>query len=54
MVELGWSSKLNAEWEFLVMLRDQGRRAADIFLAEHGDSLGHRSSMDLDILLGEV
>jgi NTE family protein len=54
MVEFGWSSKLNAEWEFLAMLRDEGRRAADVFLAEHGDALGHRSSMDLDILLQEV
>ncbi len=53
MVELG-SSKLNAEWEFLAMLRDEGRRAADIFLTEHGDALGHRSSMDLDILLREL
>lgn len=54
VVELGWSSKLNAEWEFLVMLRDEGRRAADVFLAEHGDALGRRSSMDLDILLRQV
>jgi NTE family protein len=54
MVELGWSSKLNAEWEFLTMLRDEGRDAADVFLAEHGDALGHRSSLDLDILLREV
>ena len=44
----------NAEWEFLAMLRDEGRRAAEVFLAEHGDALGHRSSMDLDILLREV
>jgi hypothetical protein len=47
MVDLGWSSKLNAEWDFLVMLRYEGRRAADIFLAEHGAALGHRSSVDL-------
>jgi predicted acylesterase/phospholipase RssA len=40
--------------EFLAMLRDEGRHAADVFLAEHGDALGHRSSMDLDILLREV
>jgi NTE family protein len=45
MVELGWSSKFNAEWKFLTMLRDEGRHAADVFLAEHGDALGHRSSM---------
>ena len=29
MVELGYSSKLNAEWDFLCMLRDEGRRAAE-------------------------
>jgi NTE family protein len=54
MVELGWSSKLNAEWGFLMMLRNAGRRAAEVFLARHGDALGHRSAMDLDILLREV
>ena len=32
MVELGYSSKLNAEWDFLCMLRDDGREAADSFL----------------------
>jgi NTE family protein len=51
MTELGYSSKLNAEWAFLTMLRDEGRHAADIFLAEHGDDLGRRSSADLDRLL---
>src|SRR5499427_59065 len=35
MVELGYSSKLNAEWEFLCMLRDEGRRAGDAFLSTH-------------------
>jgi hypothetical protein len=30
------------------------RRAADVFLAQQGDALGHRSSRDLDVLLGEV
>jgi NTE family protein len=54
LVELGWSSKLNAECEFMVMLRVEGRRAADVLLAEHGDALGRRSSMDLDILLRHV
>jgi NTE family protein len=28
MADLGYSSKLNAEWTFLTMLRDEGRRAA--------------------------
>jgi len=31
MVNLGYSSKLNAEWDFLCMLRDVGRRAAGSF-----------------------
>src|SRR5262245_64517105 len=39
MVELGYSSKLNAEWEFLCMLRDEGRRAGDAFLRTHHDDL---------------
>jgi NTE family protein len=54
MVELGYSSKLNAEWEFLVMLRDEGRRAAEAFLAEHGGALGRRSTLDIDALLENV
>jgi len=54
MVELGYSSKLNAEWSFLCMLRDEGRRCAAAFLAEHADDLGRRSSFDLNALLPEV
>ncbi len=51
MVELGVSSKLNAEWAFLCMLRDEGRRCADEFIAAHGPDLGNRSTFDLDALL---
>jgi NTE family protein len=54
MVELGYSSKLNAEWEFLCMLRDEGRRAAEAFLAEHAQDLGQRASLDLGQLLEGV
>jgi NTE family protein len=54
MAELGYSSKLNAEWDFLRMLRDEGRRAADAFLRAHGDELGRRSTVDLDLLLEGV
>jgi NTE family protein len=54
MTKLGYSSKLNAEWAFLTMLRDEGRRSADAFLAEHADSIGVRSSLDLDALLDGV
>jgi NTE family protein len=54
MAELGYSSKLNAEWEFLSLLRDRGRAAATAFLRERGDDLGRRSSLDLDVLLEGV
>jgi NTE family protein len=54
MVELGYSSKLNAEWVFLTMLRDEGRKSADAFLAAHADDLGKTSSHDLDMLLEGV
>ena len=54
MVDLGYSSKLNAEWDFLTMLRDRGRAAADSFLGEHGDALGKRSTLDLTPLLEGV
>ena len=30
------------------MLRDEGRRAAEAFLAAHGDDLGKRSTLDID------
>jgi NTE family protein len=45
------SSKLNAEWAFLSLLRDEGRRAADAFLQARGGDIGQRSSLDLDALL---
>lgn len=54
MVELGYSSKLNAEWEFLTMLRERGREACDTFLRQHGHDIGRRSTMDLDMLLEGV
>jgi NTE family protein len=51
---LGSSSKMNAEWEFLTMLRDEGRRCAQDFLTDHGPDLGRRSSLDVDQLLEGV
>lgn len=53
MTELGYSSKMNAEREFLAMLRDEGRRAAGAFLDAHADDLGRSSTTDLDVLLAE-
>jgi NTE family protein len=54
MVDLGYSSKLNAEWQFLTMLREEGRRAAESFLATNAKDLGHRSTLDIDKLLAKV
>jgi NTE family protein len=54
LVELDSSSKLNAEWAFLSLLRDEGRRAADAFLTAHGKDLGRRSTVDIDRLLEGV
>jgi NTE family protein len=54
MVDLGYSSKLNAEWAFLRMLRDEGRKAAQVFLDQNADAIGKRSSLDLDALIEGV
>ena len=51
MVDLGYSSKLNAEWAFLTMLRDEGRKAAQAFLDANGDAIGKRSTLDFDALI---
>lgn len=54
MTSLGASSKLNAEWEFLTMLRDEGRRAAAEFGARHKADIGVRSTFDFESLLEGV
>jgi NTE family protein len=51
MLDLGYSSKLIAEWSFFCMLRDEGRKAASSFIDAHGTDLGRRSTLDLDALL---
>ena len=45
---------MNAEWDFLSMLRDEGRKAADEFLTEHGDGIGKRSTLDIDRMVEGV
>ena len=54
MVELGYSSKLNAEWDFLQMLHREGRSTADAFLTARRADLGRRSTLDIDRLLQGV
>ncbi len=44
--DLSVSSKLNAEWAFLVHLRDIGREATGRWLATHYDALCKRSTFD--------
>jgi NTE family protein len=54
LTELGASSKLNAEWEFFSLLRDEGRRSAQVFLETSASDLGRRSTLDLDVLLESI
>jgi NTE family protein len=42
------TSKYNADWDFLIYLRDQGRKCADRWLAENFAKLGVESSVDAD------
>jgi NTE family protein len=53
LAELGASSKMNAEWEFLTLLKEEGRRSSEAFLAAHAEDVGERSTTDLELLLEE-
>lgn len=53
LAEFGASSKLNAEWEFVSMLKAEGRNCAEEFLQQHGVDIGRRSTADLEALLAE-
>jgi NTE family protein len=53
LADFGASSKLNAEWEFVSLLKDEGRKSADAFLSVHGADIGQHSTTDLDVLLEE-
>jgi NTE family protein len=53
LADFGASSKLNAEWEFVSLLKEEGRKSADAFLAAHGEDIGKHSTTDLDALLAE-
>lgn len=49
---LSASSKLNADWEYLQRLFEQGRRWAEMWLEASGKHLGRQSSLDLDEMFG--
>jgi len=53
LAAFGASSKLNAEWEFVSLLKEEGRKSADAFLSTHGEDIGKHSTADLDVLLME-
>jgi NTE family protein len=53
LADFGASSKLNAEWGFVSLLKEEGRKSADAFLAAHGKDIGKHSTTDLDALLAE-
>jgi NTE family protein len=50
MGALSSTSKYNADWDFLVHLRDQGRKCADGWLAKNHAKLGVESSVDIDTM----
>jgi NTE family protein len=45
---LGVRSKLDTSWALLKRLFDVGRKQAEIWLAEHFDNIGKRSTLNLD------
>ena len=47
MRDLGVSSKMNADWEFLTHLRDVGRERAEQWLEDNFFALNQRTSIDL-------
>jgi NTE family protein len=47
MRELGVSSKLNADWEFLTHLRDVGRARAEAWLEQNFEAVNQRTSVDV-------
>ncbi|MCK0208231.1 patatin-like phospholipase family protein [Starkeya koreensis] len=47
LIALDSSTKMNAEWEFLLYLHAIGREAAQSFLDTHFDSIGVRSTLDV-------
>lgn len=47
MQQLSVTSKLNADWEFLTHLRDDGRDTAEAWLTAHFDRIGRESTVDI-------
>lgn len=45
---LSYSSKLNTSWEFLLHLKEEGRRVAEKWLEDEYDQVGVRSTFDIE------
>lgn len=54
VTDLGQSSRLNPQWEFLEHLFGLGRDSADKWLAAHFDDIGERETVDIRALFGEL
>ncbi|MCL2469853.1 MAG: patatin-like phospholipase family protein [Alphaproteobacteria bacterium] len=54
MLAFDYSSKFNAEWEFLSKLRVIGRQTAEDFLSESGTMIGIQSTFPIEELLTHV
>lgn len=54
MSKLSYTSKLNADYDFLLTMRDAGRRAARAWLDAHYDKIGSVSSLDVTQLSVEA
>lgn len=53
--DLGWSSKLNTEWEFLSHLFEKGRAAADAWLKENFEHIGVKTTAQMvDHFVGDA
>jgi NTE family protein len=47
LAQLTSSSRLRAEWDFLLRLRDMGRNAAKRWLKRNYDAIGKQGTVDL-------
>lgn len=52
--DLSASSKLNAEWDYLTLLFDRGRRWTDLWLRDNFDRIGQASTFDVEDLFNEA
>jgi NTE family protein len=49
---LDGSSKMNVSWDYLIYLRDLGRKNADSWIEENYDKIGVQSTLDVEKLFG--